>query len=413
MKKKVIRNKIIIILLIGCFFFLRLYKIEQRINFSMDQGLFLLRSWDIYQNKEITLIGPTTSIIVHGRQFFQGPLIYYSLILLMLISNWNIIAAACFLVFFNFLALVVLYIAAEKIFNKKIAVITAIFYIFLPVTINFSNFLWNPNFLLILTPFFIFLGAKSLIYKKWWNYLIWGILGGICFQFHFQFALILLFTFLFLIFKKQNIKNIGWFISGALVGYSPLLIFDLRNNFYNIKTILEWLKFGGDEKFGFQIYYFLSFVPFICLGFGWLINKLKNKNFLILLMIIFIGYSFGKVLKQKEAFGMPKGWNYSLQKETIKKILINGCPSDFNVASTLNGDTRAYDLRFLLIRNGCKPMDVDKYPEIKTLFLVAPKERRPENETVWEINSMGKVKIKREEKLNEAVIFYELEKNEN
>ncbi len=411
MKKNLTKNKILLIIfLIGSFFFLRLYKIEQRVNFSMDQGMFLLRSWDIYKNKEITLIGPTASPIVNQHQFFQGPLIYYSLIILMMMSGWNVVAASYFLVFFNFLALAALYASAEKIFNKKTAIITAIVYIFMPALIDFSNFIWNPNLLLTLTPFFIFSGVKSLENKKWWNYLIWGMLGGICFQFHFQFALILLFVFLFLIFKKQSVKNIFLFIVGALIGYSPLLIFDLRNNFYNIKTILEWLKYGGDEKFVFHVYYFLSFMPFICLGLGWFLNKLKNRKILVLLMIVFIGNSFLKVIRQNKAFGMPDNWNYILQKETVEKILENGCPGNFNVAETIGGDTRSHDLRFLLTIKGCEPMGVEEYPMAEKLFLVAPIERPVETETVWEVESLGKFKINRKEKLNEKIWFYELEK---
>ncbi|MFA7676466.1 MAG: glycosyltransferase family 39 protein, partial [Candidatus Shapirobacteria bacterium] len=399
-------------LLIGSFFFLRLYKIEERVNFSMDQGIFLLKSWDIYQNKEITLIGPTASPIVHGHQFFQGPLIYYSLILVMLMSNWNVIVASYFLVFFNFLALIFLYLSTKRILNKKIAIITSVIFVFLPISINFSNFLWNPNFLLILTPIFIFLGSKALIEKKWW-YLIWGIFGGICFQFHFQFVLILFFAFLFLIFKKQEIKNILLFPVGALIGYSPLLIFDLRNNFYNITTIIEWFRFGGDEKIATPIYYFLSFVPFLCMGLAWLINKIKNKLILILLLIGLVGYSFYIKINQKEALGMPNGWSYVLQQETIKKILENGCPNNFNVASTNSGDTRAYDLRFLLTAKSCPPMGVEDYPKAEKLFLIAPTDRPLETETVWEVSSLGKFKINQKIEISKNIIFYELEKIKN
>lgn len=404
------KNIILIVLLVTSFFFLRLYKIDERVNFSMDQGLFLLKSWDIYQNKEITLIGPTASPLVHGRQFFQGPLIYYSIILVMLVSGWNVIRASYFLVFLNFLALIFLYLAAKKIFNKKIAIIVSLLFTFLPISINFSNFLWNPNFLLILTPIFIFLGLKSFSSKKWWCFLIWGILGGICFQFHFQFVLILFFTFCFLVFKKQELKNILLFIGGALVGYSPLLIFDLRNNFYNIKTILEWLRFGGDEKITVPIYYFLSFVPFVCLGLAWLIGKLKNKIVLILLLIGLISYSFYTKINQKEALGMPNGWNYLLQDKVVEKILKNGCPKNFNVASTISGDTRSYDLRFLLTAKNCKAMGVEEYPRAEKLFLIAPVSRPPETETVWEVSSLGKFKINQQINITPDIIFYELGK---
>lgn len=375
----------------------------------MDQGIFLLKSWDIYQNKEITLIGPTASPIVYGHQFFQGPLIYYSIIFVMLICDWNVIMASYFLVFLNFLALIILYLTAKKIFNKKIAIITAIIFTFLPISINFSNFLWNPNFLLILTPVFIFLGTKSFASKKWW-YLIWGIFGGICLQFHFQFVLILFFTFLFLILKKQEWKNILLFIGGTGIGYSPLLVFDLRNNFYNIKTILEWLKFGGDEKIAVPIYYFLSFVPFVCLGLAWLMNKIRDKTLLILLLISLISYSFYTKINQKEALGMPNGWNYLLQEKTVEKIMKNGCPNNFNVASTISGDTRSYDLRFLLTAKNCKPMMVEEYPKAEKLFLIAPKNRSPETETVWEVQSLGKFKINQKIDLSSDIIFYQLDK---
>ncbi|HPT66100.1 MAG TPA: glycosyltransferase family 39 protein [Candidatus Woesebacteria bacterium] len=403
------KNKILIILLVICFFFLRLYKIEERVNFSMDQGIFLLRSWEIWQNKEITLIGPTASPLVHGHQFFQGPLIYYSMIMVMLVSGWNIIRASYLLVLLNFVALVFLYLSTKKIFNKKVAKIASCLFIFLPTSINFSNFLWNPNFLLILMPIFIFLGSKAFFSKKYW-YLIWGILGGICLQFHFQVVLILFFTFLFLILKKIEFKKFLLFVGGAIIGYSPLLIFDLRNNFYNVRTMLEWLRFGGDEKMAFPLYYFLSFVPFLCMGLAWLIGKIKNKMIIVLLLSGLVLYSFYIKINQKEALGMPNGWNYVWQQKVVDKILEKGCPKNFNIASTISGDTRSYDLRFLMTAKSCRPMNVEEYPKAEKLFLVAPIDRPPETEKVWEVSSLRKFKINQKTEINSNVFFYELER---
>lgn len=405
------KNKLLVVFLVISFFFLRLYKIEERVNFSTDQGLFLLQSWGIYNNKELTLIGPAASPTVNGRHFFQGPIIYYLIILLMLVSDWNVVTASSLLVFLNFLALIFLYLSAKEIFNKKAAIIASVFFIFSPFLINFSNFIWNPNLLLILTPLFLFIGVNSFKYKKWWLFIIWGFLGGICLQYHFQFGLILLLTFLFLIIKKVNFKKILFFVIGGLIGYSPLLIFDLRNNFYNIRTIFEWLIYGSDGKFVISPFYFLSFVPFLCLGLGWLITKVKYKFIGYFVLIVYVCFSSLKVIKQKGAFGMPENWNYQLQQKTIEKIMGNGCLNNFNVASTVSGDTRGYDLRFLLTKNGCAPMGVEEYPKAETLFLVAPIDRPPETEKVWEVSSFGKFEIKREENLGEKIKFYELKKN--
>jgi len=56
-------------------------------------------------------------------------------------------------------------------------------------------------------------------------------------------------------------------------------------------------------------------------------------------------------------------------------------------------------------------MEVEEYPKAETLFLVAPIDRPPETETVWEVSSLGKFKVNRQEKLTEKIVFWELEKN--
>jgi uncharacterized membrane protein len=301
-------------------------------------------------------------------------------------------------------------VSAEKIFNRKIALIATIIYIFLPITIHYSNFIWNPNILLTLTSFFIFLGVKCFENKKWWNYLIWGILGGICFQFHFQFGLILLLTFLFLLFKKQNYKNILLFIFGCGIGYLPLIIFDLRNNFYNIKTILEWLRYGNDGKFDFADYYVLSFVPFFCLAAGYFLNKIKKQIVLVSLLIILVIYSGSYFVKINKlgSLGMAKGWSYQLEKQTVREIIKNGCPKDFEIASIINGDTVAYPLRYLLEIENCKPMPIDDYSRAKKLFVVASNNKNLSDENIWELLSIGNFEVKKQIILNTEIGLYEL-----
>lgn len=58
-------------------------------------------------------------------------------------------------------------------------------------------------------------------------------------------------------------------------------------------------------------------------------------------------------------------------------------------------------------------MGVEEYPSAEKLFLVAPTNRPPETETVWEVSSMGKFKVNRQEKIEENIIFWELEKLSN
>jgi hypothetical protein len=110
---------------------------------------------------------------------------------------------------------------------------------------------------------------------------------------------------------------------------------------------------------------------------------------------------------------MAKGWSYPLEEQVVKKILANGCPKDFNIASTVSGDTRSYDIRFLLTAKNCSPMNVEDYPKAKRLFLVAPAGRPVETEKVWEVTSLGKFKIEEKVNLTPEIVYYELEKVEN
>jgi len=67
--------KLLIIILFAAW---TIFSIQTNYHFQMDQGQFALRSLQIVQNKELTLLGPTTSIKTQtGKQFFQGPQGYY------------------------------------------------------------------------------------------------------------------------------------------------------------------------------------------------------------------------------------------------------------------------------------------------------------------------------------------------
>lgn len=115
-----------------------------------------------------------------------------------------------------------------------------------------------------------------------------------------------------------------------------------------------------------------------------------------------------KIFKNYAPLDNISDWNYPEQKKVVNLIIKNGCPKNFNIATTIQGDTRAHDLRYLLNIKNCKPMGVEEYPMAEKLFLVAPVNRPPDTETVWEISCLGKFEIKQKINLTNEIIFYEL-----
>lgn len=352
-------------------------------NFSMDQGLFMLKAWEIWNDRKLELIGPSASPIVNGRHFFQGPITYYWLVFVGILVRWDPIKITWVITLMSLVSMGFLYLVASKIFSKKIGNLSVIIWTFLPMAIDFAGLIWNPSLLLILVPPTLYVGVLAIKEKKWWLYGIFGLFLGFCLQCHFQAVLLVFLAGVVLLFRKTILKNWILIFGGLLVGYSPLIIFDLRNNFYNIKTIFEWLGQRGNG-FEFQQFYFLEFLPILTI----LVAKVfyRWRYFLIAVLVMCCGWS---VMGQGQAEGMPMFWRY---KDLTKsgQIIMKKSGGEFNVVNLLSGDTRFYPLRYLLTVKDKVPMSVDKYDT--ELWVAAYKGTDLKNSNVWELEKMKNMK---------------------
>jgi hypothetical protein len=397
------------------FLFLRLYKLPEVLNFSSDQGSSLLEAHKLWNNKQIVLTGPPTSISVFGRHLYYGPITYYIFIFIMLLTNWNPLLGSKILIFLSFLGMIFLYKSVKILVETKPAYFAIILYTFLPTAIDYSKFFWNPNLLLIFTPIFTFFVAKYVKTRAFIWMLFVGITSGVCLQLHFQFLTIIFITLavLFTQIKQGGLKTVAIYLSGLILGYSPILIFELRNSLFNIETAFLWLKHGSDNRTQFQTHYILVFIPLFSILAGWILNKLwkQKKVFVIFFLIIFITYSAIYVFRKNEAFGMPKSWNY-VMLEKSSKIIAAQNPINYNIVNLLSGDTRFYSLRYLLTIAHNPPMAVEEYPQAQELFIISyENEQKTLNNPVWEMHSFADSQAKQSWRLSQNVYLYHLEKN--
>lgn len=416
MKNKKIFFIVGIIILTGFYLYLRLNKFEERTTYHLDQGLHLLESWEMVTNNDIRLIGPMVSSKTYmDRGFFIGPQYYYVLAVLGIITKWNPIAIDIVLLFaeLGFILYFVNWI--RKKFGNLEAIMAFGLFTFSKYFIIHSRFFWNPHFLLPLGILAVTTLDKYIRLNKTKYFFGFGVLWGLAFSFHYS-AVFWIIPLLVVLIKNKKLWNKDVFIYlpiGFFLGNLPWFVFELRNNFYNIKTIL-WVMTQSSSSGRLEPHYFIyPLIVFGLWGIAGLINKIKrNKVAIILILILTISLVQAKIINDPIPLGHPVGWNYLIQKEVVNKISKDDCPKNFNIASTVSGDTRSYDLRFLLTAKGCVPMDVENYPKAEKLFLMAPIDRPPETEKVWEVDSLGKFKINRQEKLTEKIVFYELEKLE-
>ena len=120
-------------------------------------------------------------------------------------------------------------------------------------------------------------------------------------------------------------------------------------------------------------------------------------------------------LHPAQGYTMPANWNLPRAyraAQLIAQDVISTQPSSFNVAATLDGDSRALPLRYLLqAQFRTIPLKVEQYPEAQVLYLVtrlSPPEAL--NHSLWEISSFAPKRITQTWPLIADINLYRLEK---
>lgn len=386
------------------YLFLRLNQLESRITFHIDQGIQLSEAYQMVQTHHLSLIGPMViSKIFEGRGFFIGPFYTYILTIMGIISRWNPLTITILLIAFEFLSLLLFIFWLYKNYSSLGVILLFFLVATTPFLIEHSRFFWNPHFLLPLSLLLIYFLENK-------KYFFAAIVLGFGFSFHYSAILWVFPIFIYLFKNHERLIKYLIFIPGFVLGNLPFFIFEVKHNFYNIRTML--LVFSNTNKAGEISAYYFVFPLFAFFMFLLVIvyNKSKFSFYLILSIAIIFNIYYKFKLQERIPIGMPLGWTYPIQKKVEKLITQDGCPLKYNIATTISGDTQAHDLRYLLTVNHCQPDTVDNYPYDLTIFLIAPPSRPPLTETVWEINSFKPFTVKSMVKLNDQVILYRLEK---
>ena len=381
----------------------------------MDQGITLLKIFELWQEKKFTLIGPESSIkTLQARAFFHGPWIYYFLLPVMLISNWNPLAGSYLFIGLNFFGLVLLFNTVKAKFGPRVAFLACFLFSLSPQMIYFSQFFWNPNFLPLVSILIIFLWFKIAKNPCFKNFLFLGLVLGFGLGCHYQIVILTFIILMIMILKKISWKHFFALFLGLLIALSPLEVFELKHNFYNLRTIFLILREGTQGSFKISFYHLLFLLPFLYLALALLLERvfLKKPAFALGLIGLFTFHALIQIIPtSKSGFSMPEAWTYTGLLKT-KQIILRENKPNFNIASLLSGDTRDYPLRFLLTAARKPALDVETYPQAEYLFVLSPhaKDKTISN-SVWEINSFCPCKLQKTWEIQNNIRLYLLEKN--
>lgn len=271
----------IFLLILILFSFLRFYQLPQRTIFNWDQERDAFEVQKILSG-DPSLIGPR---VLGPKGFFLGPYFYYFLAPFYFLTGGHPQAIVYFLIVLNLVFFLAAYLVVKKIWGEKTALIFLFLWSICPATIETTA--WNPA----LIPLMVILIWLTLFQK---SYFWLGLSLSLAINFHFQAVFLAPFILLFLFWQKElSGKNLGKAALGFFLPFTPLLLFDLKHNFLNLKLLAQFIKGrgeGGD---------FLAWLPVVK---NFLTGFWGQKEIWLSLTIILILLNFWLIKKRKNSF---------------------------------------------------------------------------------------------------------------
>lgn len=415
--KKVLKSELFMVtLIILAFIAVRSLNYVYQLNWSGDQATSSLEALKIFRTGALTLIGPVVSWDYQGKQIFTGPLTYYMEIVFLILGGWDPVRSSYFFMLFCASMIIPLYFGTKLLINKKVALLITVLYTFGPYYVTYTRFFWNPTFQLSLMPILVFFMGWYKQKKTSLLFFCVSLMLGILFLFHYQFALIILGVFIYyFIIQRIGIKNLLIFISGITIGFSPLILFELKHNFYNTTTMLlflrNWSQVGKPGNQNTPHYYTsISLIGILgVLGiFGSLIKKIPGT--LIYVFIILLGiYSFIHFYPQpKTAFwASTEGWNYLTEQKIYDIIKKTEIKTNFNVINQAY-DNKAIVTKYFLKRD-YYDIDYDDYYHNKYVFVICKKDNY-KTDPAYEIANFQPNKVLNFWKINSIYNMYLLQR---
>lgn len=249
---------VFVIFLFACV--LRFLYFPTNVYFGFDQARDAFESTNIYQNLDLKIIGPSTA----REGVFHGPLWWYLIGPLYLISKGDPAFVAAVILVLNALGVFLVYKISSILFNHKTGLIAALLFAVSFEQTQYAMYFGNPA-PAVLTVMLFYFGLTLAIFKNRW----YGIplsLFGLGLSIQFEFALIYLsviFVLVILLFRKQfflllNLKTILISVICFGISLSTFIVAELMYGFRTTKILLGLEGSEGgftfDLKYNFSIY---------------------------------------------------------------------------------------------------------------------------------------------------------------
>jgi hypothetical protein len=222
---------IIVVLMALAVGFQIFYWVKFGYQFDWDQERDALMVSEIINQRKFTLIGPR---VANENGFFNGPYHYYFLLPFFLVTGGNPMSGAGLGLLMAALTVMAYYYVGLKLWNRQTGFLAAFVYV-----LSGQLVIWNAMYgpLLAVVGFYLIFQAMNGKIKWIWP----ATLAGLAANIHLVPASISISLLIGLLLarKKPSVREQFQMVFVYLIWFLPLLIFDLRHDFLNIKKAME------------------------------------------------------------------------------------------------------------------------------------------------------------------------------
>ena len=294
----------ILVIILALSAFLRLYKIGEYMTFLGDEGRDMIIVRRFLVEFHPPLIGPGTSV----GSMYLGPLYYYMMAIPVLLANFSPVGPAVMVAILGVLTVFLIWFIGREWFGKLAGLVSALLYAISPTIIIFSRSSWNPNIM----PFFSLLSIYA-IWKVWkekeykWM-IVLGISLAFVLQSHYLGLLLIPTLFIFWLMSPPPKYYSLFAVSLFTILMSPLLFFDLRHGWTNLKAIEAF--FTTNKDIGFSVSHYFSNVSSVLTMISANLISAKNifLSFSTLALFLLVLIWVYKNKKFKSALGILVIW---------------------------------------------------------------------------------------------------------
>lgn len=228
------------ILLIFTASFFRLWQIRDYVVFLGDEGRDMLVIRQMLTDFRPVFLGPTASV----GGFYLGPIYYWMAAPFLAITRFDPTGPSIMVALFGIATVILLYRFLKDTVGFYPAILTSFLYATAPLIVRYSRSSWNPNPLPFFSLLLIYFLYKSHKTGKIKYIFISGLSFGIAMQLHYLAIMLIPIsaTIIALNFSfKKWPKIILYALIGFAITFSPFLLFEIKHNFPNLKTIFEFV----------------------------------------------------------------------------------------------------------------------------------------------------------------------------